>query len=70
MAVFQSLNKTHRLSGEAISRCDMLRVVKERCLAAGLPETICNHTFRGMGITVYLQNGGSLEARSGYGEPF
>jgi len=39
----------------------MLRVVKERCLAAGLPETICNHTFRGTGITVFLQNGGSLE---------
>jgi len=23
---------------------------------------ICNHTFRGTGITVFLQNGGSLEA--------
>jgi hypothetical protein len=40
----------------------MLRIVKERCAAAGLPESICNHTFRGTGITVFLQNGGSLEA--------
>jgi site-specific recombinase XerD len=60
--VFQSLSKTHRLTGEALSRRDMLRMVKERCLAAELPGTICNHTFRGTGITVFLQNGGSLEA--------
>ena len=40
----------------------MLRIVKERCAKAELPETICNHTFRGTGITVFLQNGGSLEA--------
>lgn len=40
----------------------MLRMVKERFLAAGLPETICNHTFWGTGITVFLQNDGSLEA--------
>lgn len=26
-----------------------------------LPEDICCHTFRGTGITVYLQNGGALE---------
>ena len=30
--------------------------------SAELSETICNHTFRGTGITVFLQNGGSLEA--------
>ena len=60
--MFQTLNKNHRLSGEAISRRDMLRIVKERCATAELPESICNHTFRGTGITVFLQNGGSLEA--------
>ena len=60
--VFQTLNKNHELSGMAITRRDMLRIVKERCAVAGLPETICNHTFRGTGITVFLQNGGSLEA--------
>ena len=27
----------------------------------GLPNSICNHTFRATGITAYLQNGGTLE---------
>jgi site-specific recombinase XerD len=41
---------------------DMLRVVKDRCREAGLSEAFCNHTFRGTGITVFLHNGGALEA--------
>ncbi len=45
-----------------LSRRDMLRAVKQRCNAAGLSESFCNHTFRGTGITVFLNNGGSLEA--------
>jgi len=61
-ALFQTQDKVHRLTGLAISRRDMLRVVKTRCAQAGLPDTICNHTFRGTGITAFLQNGGSLEA--------
>jgi integrase/recombinase XerD len=61
-ALFQTLDKAHRLTGEGISRRDMLRVVKQRCKDAGLSETFCNHTFRGTGITVFLQNGGALEA--------
>jgi integrase/recombinase XerD len=60
--LFQTLDKSHRLTEEAISRRDMLRVVKERCIAAGLSEEFCNHTFRGTGITVFLHNGGALEA--------
>lgn len=60
--LFQTLDKLHRLTGQGISRRDLLRAVKQRCASAGLPETICNHTFRGTGITVFLQNGGSLEA--------
>jgi len=61
-ALFQTLDKTHRLTGRPLSRRDMLRIVKSRCASAGLPDSICNHTFRGTGITVFLQNGGSLEA--------
>jgi integrase/recombinase XerD len=60
--LFQTLDKAHRLTGDAITRRDMLRVVKDRCRAAGLSETFCNHTFRGTGMTVFLSNGGSLEA--------
>ncbi|WP_433968027.1 tyrosine-type recombinase/integrase [Tunturiibacter gelidiferens] len=60
--LFQTQDKNHRLTGLPLSRRDMMRIVKGRCAAAGLPDTICNHTFRGTGITVFLQNGGSLEA--------
>jgi site-specific recombinase XerD len=61
-SLFQTLDKKHRLTGKGLSRRDMLRAVKIRCQDVGLPDTICNHTFRGTGITVFLQNGGSLEA--------
>ena len=50
------------MSSETISRRDMLHVVKHPCSAAGLSDPFCNHTFRGTGITVFLNNGGSLEA--------
>jgi hypothetical protein len=33
----------HQFTGETISQPDMLRIVKERCAAAELPESICNH---------------------------
>lgn len=42
-------------------RGDVLRMIKRRAQQAGLPETICCHTFRATGITTYLDNGGSLE---------
>jgi len=60
--LFQSVDKARRLTSLAISRRDMLDVVKARCTAAGLSEEFCNHTFRGTGITVFLHNGGALEA--------
>jgi hypothetical protein len=59
---FRRWTKNHRLTGQPLFRRDMLRLVKGRCATAGLLVTICNHTFRGTGITVFLQNGGSLEA--------
>ena len=36
-------------------------MIKRRAKEAGLPETICCHTFRATGITAYLENGGTLE---------
>ena len=42
-------------------RVDVLRMVKRRARHAGLPDHISCHTFRATGITVYLENGGSLE---------
>ena len=32
-----------------------------RAKAAGITTQVCNHTFRGRGITAYLENGGTLE---------
>jgi hypothetical protein len=40
----------------------IIAFVKERCPAAGLPDSIYNHSFQVTGITVFLQNGGLLEA--------
>ena len=50
-----------RLLPKAMTRGTALQMVKRRALAIGLPSDICNHTFRGTGITDYLRNGGSLE---------
>lgn len=36
-------------------------MVKRRAKAAGLNTEVVNHTFRGTGITNYLENGGDLE---------
>jgi site-specific recombinase XerD len=38
------------------------QMVQRRVAAAGLSLSgICNHSFRGTGITTYLKNGGTLE---------
>lgn len=36
-------------------------MVKVRGKAIGLPGSVCCHSFRATGITVYLENGGTLE---------
>ena len=36
-------------------------MVRRRTKAAGITTQVCNHTFRGTGITAYLENGGTLE---------
>jgi integrase/recombinase XerD len=36
-------------------------MVRRRALTAGITTEVCNHTFRGTGITAYLENGGTLE---------
>ncbi len=36
-------------------------MIKRRGKAIGLPEAVCNHTFRATGITAHRANGGSLE---------
>lgn len=54
---------THRgaITDRRMSRFAAWEMVKRRARAAGLPEETTNHTFRATGITVYLENGGTIE---------
>ncbi len=51
----------NELQNKEMSRFSALQMVKRRAVKAGLPSEICNHTFRGTGITEFMRNGGDLE---------
>jgi integrase/recombinase XerD len=53
--------KTQKLTDRPMDPNDALRMIKRRAKAVGLPDTVCNHTFRATGITAYRANGGTLE---------
>lgn len=59
--LFQTLISPVEVSGSKMSRHTVWEMVKRRASAAGLPEGTTNHTFRATGITVYLDNGGTIE---------
>jgi integrase/recombinase XerD len=59
--LFRSLNSNRTLTDNRLDRRDCWEMVKRRARNAHLPDGICNHTFRGTGITVFLENGGKLE---------
>ena len=59
--LFQSVDRSRRLSGRSLTRRVVLAMIKRRAAAAGLPASTCCHTFRATGITAYLSNGGTLE---------
>ena len=61
VALFQSVDRARQLTGRALSRGDVLAMIKRRAATAGLPPSTCCHTFRATGITAYLSNGGTLE---------
>ena len=48
-------------SGRAMSRSEAYRMIRRRALAAGIFAPVCCHSFRATGITVYLENNGTLE---------
>lgn len=54
-------SRTRKLTANALPERDALGIIKRRALDAGLPASICCHTFRATGITTYLENGGSIE---------
>lgn len=59
--IFQTIDRFGRLTGRAMSRTDAWKMVKRRARRAKLPHSTCNHTFRGTGITAFLENGGAIE---------
>jgi site-specific recombinase XerD len=59
--LFRSIDKHRQLTANAITRTDVLRMIKRRALNAGLPSSTSCHTFRATGITAYLENGGTIE---------
>jgi site-specific recombinase XerD len=61
--LFQSLKgRTGQLTGRRLDPDNILHMVKRRANDAGFdPDQVCCHTFRGTGITTYLENGGQLE---------
>ena len=62
VALFQSApRRSGSLSGVAMRRTDVLAMVKRRCEDAGLPASICNHSFRATGITIHQESGGRIE---------
>ena len=59
--LFRSFKKGDKLTENAVTRSDVLYMIKRRAKAAGLPYSTCCHTFRATGITAYMLNGGTLE---------
>jgi integrase/recombinase XerD len=56
-----AVRRTKVLTERRMTQSDAWRMVQRRAADAGIPTAVCNHTFRATGITVYLDNGGSLE---------
>ncbi len=59
--LFRSVDRHGKITVNSLTRTDVLRMVKRRALAAGLPSSTCCHTFRATGITAYLENGATIE---------
>jgi site-specific recombinase XerD len=62
LPLFRTIDrKTRNLSKRPLAQPDVWSMVNRRAKAAGISTAVCNHTFRGTGITAYLENGGMLE---------
>jgi site-specific recombinase XerD len=59
--IFRSFSRRRQLTERRLHPNEALAMIKRRARVAGLPATICNHTFRATGITTYLECGGTLE---------
>ena len=55
-----AVGRTGKLSGRSMSRVDAWYMVQRRTADAGLDVAIGNHSFRAIGITDYMENGGDI----------
>ena len=53
--LFRSIDRHRKLTGRPLTSRNALDMIKGRAKTLGLPDTICNHTFRATGITVFRQ---------------
>ncbi|MFO1152057.1 MAG: tyrosine-type recombinase/integrase [Rhodospirillales bacterium] len=53
--------KTGMLTENRMTQPDAWRMLQRRARKAGVTTAVCNHSWRASGITVFLENGGSIE---------
>jgi integrase len=53
--------RTGELTERALDPANAWAMVKRRARRAGVSTALCNHSFRAMGLTAYMANGGTLE---------
>ena len=58
-----AVRKTGKLSRRPLARTNAADMLKRRLKQAGLPAHYSPHSFRATGITNFLENDGTLEAR-------
>lgn len=59
--LWRCVTKERSIGDGRLTRIDVYRMIKRRCLQAELGTAANCHTFRATGITAYLLNGGTLE---------
>lgn len=55
-----AIGRTGKLSARPMSRVDAWYMVRRRAADAGIEAAIGNHSFRAIGITDYMENGGDI----------
>ena len=63
LPLFRSLGRGRggAVTERGLDRREVYAMVRRRTAAVGLPVEICCHSFRGTGITNYLEHGGTIE---------
>jgi site-specific recombinase XerD len=60
--LFRSMRgRSGKLTERALDPVNAWAMVKRRAKQADVSQALCNHSFRAMGLTAYMENGGTLE---------